>query len=161
MVITSNSQGCSHRFDKSIQKILLYTIPHYPNTPHDANISHFNTGALFLSLFLCLLKICITTKSSINHHLLFHVLQYVFFASFQLYYITEISVLSCYRFFFPLIDFQTSGVAIDSAGNAFAVGSSSDAQYKTVFYSPLSSGYTKWTPIPNPCKFCVKPSATT
>ena len=60
-------------------------------------------------------------------------------------------------FFFHFLDFWSSGVAIDSAGNAFAVGTSGGVQYKTVFYSPLSSGYTKWTPIPNPCKLCVKP----
>ena len=33
-------------------------------------------------------------------------------------------------------------MAIDRSGNAFAVGYGS-----SVFYSPLSSGYTKWTSI--------------
>ena len=52
VVITCNSQELSHRFDKDIHKMLLYTIPHFPNTPHDANYSHHNTVASFLSLFL-------------------------------------------------------------------------------------------------------------
>ena len=42
-------------------------------------------------------------------------------------------------------------MAFDYNGNAFAVGSgnspSTTVRSDTVFYSPLSSGYTKWTPV--------------
>ena len=57
--------------------------------------------------------------------------------------------------------FTSSGVAIDSAGNAFAVGSgnsiSSTKNVDTVFYSSYSaSKFSKWTPITPPCKLQSK-----
>lgn len=52
--------------------------------------------------------------------------------------------------------FITLGVAIDSAGNAFAVGSGnsiSSTNVETVYYSSFSgSKFSTWTAITPPCK---------
>ena len=69
------------------------------------------------------------------------------------YYFLSLTLISLF------LQQPSLGLAIDRAGNAFAVGSGNFGSARTkstVFYSPLSSAYATWTSISPPGKFRYK-----